>query len=326
MLAAHRERLAGWATSHKVNAIGDASPVEGANVPLVNIPASNEWVSACAILTHRVACPLVPLDNRLRLEASKVDPHSQSASAREQFNAFHLATLPTRKRLSFRASASLFFNSHSQMTNTRHFAALSAAILRASRSLLPSSFFVQNCTLDFGIRARAHPLCLCQKHPWTKITARRERKTKSGVPGRSRQCRRYLKPMPCTSLRTAISGLVSTERTNAIRRLRSLGDSVSAIVIFRPRKLSYRAILTGLTATAIARSMAETTTLQFAPKPLRVSQRVAMTGRQSESYCRGATALSDSDRRMVGNIVQQLSKVWRRRRSGESMLMKSHGA
>jgi hypothetical protein len=59
--------------------------------------------------------------------------------------------------------------------------------------------------------------CVCQKQPWTKIIFLRAQKTRSGVPGRSRLCRRYRKPMACTNLLTAISGRVFVLRIAAMQ-------------------------------------------------------------------------------------------------------------
>jgi len=56
------------------------------------------------------------------------------------------------------------------------------------------------------------PLCRCQKQPWTWMIFLSRGKTKSGFPGKAATCRRYRKPMPCTSRRTAISGDVFLAR------------------------------------------------------------------------------------------------------------------
>jgi hypothetical protein len=53
-------------------------------------------------------------------------------------------------------------------------------------------------------------------------------KTRSGVPGRSGRCNLYRYPMPCTSLRTAISGVVSLDFTLRIARVRCAGVRLSA--------------------------------------------------------------------------------------------------
>lgn len=63
--------------------------------------------------------------------------------------------------------------------------------------------------------------CLCQKHPLTSITFRRDGNTISGVPGSSRLCRRNRYPMPCSRWRTTNSGLVLRGPMRDINALRS---------------------------------------------------------------------------------------------------------
>jgi hypothetical protein len=58
----------------------------------------------------------------------------------------------------------------------------SFSLLR-SRSTLRESFSHQKLLFDDGSLALPHPSCLCQKHPCTKIAARRFVSTMSGRPG-----------------------------------------------------------------------------------------------------------------------------------------------
>ena len=76
---------------------------------------------------------------------------------------------------------------HSQTTSTLHPVAVRATNAFPSRSRLPSIFVRQNSGRVACILHSAQP-CPCQKHPRTKITARRPGKTKSGRPGRSLRC------------------------------------------------------------------------------------------------------------------------------------------
>ena len=54
---------------------------------------------------------------------------------------------------------------------------------RASRARFVRNFPSQNSEFDFGTVARRHPVCWCQKHPFTKIAHRRDTFAKSGLPG-----------------------------------------------------------------------------------------------------------------------------------------------
>jgi hypothetical protein len=78
-----------------------------------------------------------------------------------------------------------------------------------------------------GIDAFRHPGCRCQKHPWTSTTARSRGNTMSGVPGKSVRWSLNLKPSAWAALRTAISGVVSRERTRDIKYDRRAGVSRS---------------------------------------------------------------------------------------------------
>jgi hypothetical protein len=67
---------------------------------------------------------------------------------------------------------------------------------------------------------------LCQKQPWTKIATPLPGNARSGFPGSSFTCNRYLRPTRCIARRTTISGLVFLLRMLAIIRLRTSGDMV----------------------------------------------------------------------------------------------------
>ena len=85
----------------------------------------------------------------------------------------------------------------------------------------------QKSNFDFGHLVFLHDPWRCQKHPCTKITLPRLGNTMSGLPGRSRACKRYRYPIPCTRCRTSISGFVSFPLTRLIRWLRSAAVKVS---------------------------------------------------------------------------------------------------
>jgi len=69
--------------------------------------------------------------------------------------------------------------------------------------------------------------CRCQKHPWTKITFRRDGKTMSGFPGRSDRCSRNLYPQRCSRVRRVRSGIVFLAFTCRISALRLAADRLS---------------------------------------------------------------------------------------------------
>jgi hypothetical protein len=118
-------------------------------------------------------------------------------------------------------------DSHSQHTRTFQPAALSARCCRRSRRRLLLNFSCQNSRFDRGVDAKRQPVCRCQKHPCTKRTVLYRGKTRSGVPGRSRRCRRNRRPSACSARLTSISGLVSRPVIPAIILLRTAGLTVS---------------------------------------------------------------------------------------------------
>lgn len=66
---------------------------------------------------------------------------------------------------------------------------------RLSRAALDANLDLQNDALVFGTLALLHPACPCQKQPFTKTTARRDLKTRSGFPGRLASCSLNRKPL-----------------------------------------------------------------------------------------------------------------------------------
>jgi len=104
----------------------------------------------------------------------------------------------------------------------------------ARRSLLSfrqffCSFGSQNSRRVFGGRPMRHPWA-CQKQPLTKMTFCRDGKTMSGVPGKSRRCKRNLYPREWRTRRTVTSGAVSLPRMRDINALLLSGDRLSAMM------------------------------------------------------------------------------------------------
>jgi hypothetical protein len=118
---------------------------------------------------------------------------------------------------------------HCQTVSTLHPKAHKSRLSRASFERLCSSFGPQNSGRDLGGRPIRQPWA-CQKQPFTKIIFRRDVKTISGVPGRSRRCNRYLYPSECRSRRTKSSGAVFFPPMRDINALRLSGDRLSAMV------------------------------------------------------------------------------------------------
>lgn len=117
---------------------------------------------------------------------------------------------------------------HSHTTKTLQPSAISASIWRASREAFPVSFASQNSRRVPGILKRRHPVCLCQKHPWTNTTAFQRRNTMSGLPGNDRVCSRNRRPSSHIRRRTNSSGDVSFPRIFAIAADRCAGVITSA--------------------------------------------------------------------------------------------------
>ncbi len=168
------------------------------------------------------------------LESGVGDSQREPASSGEEFKASHWLSL--RNDCSFPAKADWSPISHSQTTFTAHPSFLSLRKFFRSRRRFSVNFGNQKANLDLGTLARPQLECRCQKQPWTKITFFRPGKTKSGLPGRSERCSRYLYPNLKTNRRTSSSGLVSRFRIRDILWLRSLRLSVS-ITILIPENL-----------------------------------------------------------------------------------------
>jgi len=122
-----------------------------------------------------------------------------------------------------------FFVSHDQTTSTDHPSASRSVIFRASRAMLSSNFRAQNSARVFGVLAARHPEWRCQKHPCTKITFRRPGNAMSGVPGKSRRCRRNRYPRRWSRRRTAISGSVFFCLTRRMSAFRASGVCASPL-------------------------------------------------------------------------------------------------
>jgi hypothetical protein len=71
-----------------------------------------------------------------------------------------------------------------------------------------------NCLV--GGSSPRRQLCPCQKHPWTNTATPNRGKMISGLPGKSRLCKRNRKPDLTNTVRTAFSGRVFLPRTAAI--------------------------------------------------------------------------------------------------------------
>jgi hypothetical protein len=97
----------------------------------------------------------------------------------------------SKKRFSFLVMVCLAFVSHSQITRTRQPARRSRSSFSVSRSTLRESFAAQNSLRVVGKVDFRHPLCWCQKQPWTKTTDLKRGKTMSGLPGKSSRCSAY---------------------------------------------------------------------------------------------------------------------------------------
>jgi hypothetical protein len=114
-------------------------------------------------------------------------------------------------------------SSHSHTIITRQPFAFRSSVDCVSRAMFRSNFSTQNSVLLFGVVAILHPLCRCQKHPWTKITVLYRVSTISGLPGRSLRCSLNRKPSACNARRSATSGEVFEERIRDMRFDRSDG-------------------------------------------------------------------------------------------------------
>ena len=118
-----------------------------------------------------------------------------------------------RKEMRRSVNFSLSRVSHSHTTSTRQPSLASAIRTRSSRRRLASNFAAQNSGRVVGMLALTQPRCLCQKQPWTNMTALRDGNTRSGVPGKDRRCRRNRYPSRWTKRLISSSGRVSVDLT-----------------------------------------------------------------------------------------------------------------
>ena len=105
-------------------------------------------------------------------------------------------------------SVSLFLTAHSQMIPTFQLFFCKISIAFLSRKTLPSNLCSQKLRLLFGTLANLQLLCLCQKHPCTKIQVFHFLKTMSGLIPKTLQSKRYLKPKAKRVFLIKISGFV----------------------------------------------------------------------------------------------------------------------
>ena len=173
--------------------------------------------SPCPVAVDRVAAPLVPLNDLNGFETSFADPHPQAASTGEQFDGFH-QSLPSKTRsvcsLIVLYAATRIPDNQVAPRNRLQFGLILQIPLTVTLE-----FRLPKFQFKLGILASLHvgSECRCQKHPWIKITLRRDLKTRSGAPGSRRSWSRYRNPIPCTRRLTNISGLVSRLQTRDIR-------------------------------------------------------------------------------------------------------------
>lgn len=112
-----------------------------------------------------------------------------------------------------------FLSWHCHITRTFQPIFSSSFTLSMSRALFRSNFGNQKFLFDSG-GVPFLQLCICQKHPCTKITFFLPGKTKSGVPERFLPCNLYRYPSEKTSFLTIISGEVFLPRIRLIISLR----------------------------------------------------------------------------------------------------------
>ena len=94
-----------------------------------------------------------------------------------------------------------------------------------------ANFSAQNLRWVLWVDAILHPLCRCQKQPWTRTTALYLGRTMSGLPGREDTLSRKRYPAQCRRLRTLRSGPVFLPRILDMRSLRSEMVNVSIATI-----------------------------------------------------------------------------------------------
>lgn len=165
---------------------------------------------------------------------------------------------------------------HSQITMYRQSRRLRARCVLRSRARFSSNFGNQNSKRLLGSRASLQRLfgCRCQKQPWTKITFCTFGNAKSGVPGNERLLSVYRYPSDRTIARTFLSGEVSRARTRAMRALRSVGVSVSAIIRFDVSHAILRVSNRAITYMEWQQQATAPGRFQTFPYPIAASQRL----------------------------------------------------
>lgn len=121
-------------------------------------------------------------------------------------------------RVFLSASGSRVWHSHTISVCQPHFFNRLTFVL--SRCRFRASLGTQYSWLDEGTDALLQPACWCQKHPLTNIAFCFFGNTISGFPGNSLRWSRNRKPRACSSLRTSISGTVSTDLIRDISKRR----------------------------------------------------------------------------------------------------------
>ena len=128
-------------------------------------------------------------------------------------------------------TSKFFLTSHSlPYRKNLHPASISFSLCKVSFCTFLSNFFCQNSTQLLGIYSSLHPICLCQKQPFTKTTALYFGKTISGFPCnfltfilyRNHWLKRYF--LTCTSIEVFFALI------RGIFQLRFSGDKPSAII------------------------------------------------------------------------------------------------
>lgn len=127
---------------------------------------------------------------------------------------------PLRKSARRDVRRSGFFVWHSHTTRTRQPKRRRFRRFLMSLLLFARSFAFQKSDRVAGMTLPNRQEWRCQKQPCTRIACRRDRRTMSGLPGRSTACVWNEHPSRRTSARTSSSGVVSLPRMLAIHRRR----------------------------------------------------------------------------------------------------------
>ena len=124
---------------------------------------------------------LFRLDNSLHFDWAAPAPRISSANASN-----------------FEAASAFPLSSHSHTVITCHPKASRWALVTSSRCRFLAILVSQNSTLLFGLVAYWHPLCPCQKHPFTIMATPYFGSTISGLPGSFLSCNLNLNPRTCS--------------------------------------------------------------------------------------------------------------------------------